>query len=72
MEPTAPVPAAVRRFLFWRRLFEPAPAAAAPLTEPAAIRQGYRRWQRRVLFSTIITTLLFAAAWGAKADGYPS
>ena len=54
MEPLAAAPLPVRRFPFWLRLFEPAPAAAVPITEPAAVRQGYRRWQRRVLLSTII------------------
>ena len=47
-----PLPA--RRFPPWLRLFEPAPAAAAPLTDPAAIRQSCRAWQRRILFSTLI------------------
>jgi OPA family glycerol-3-phosphate transporter-like MFS transporter/OPA family sugar phosphate sensor protein UhpC-like MFS transporter len=54
MEPIAPAPLSAKRFPFWLRLFEPAPAAAVPLTDPAAIRQSYRKWQRRVLLSTII------------------
>jgi phosphoglycerate transporter family protein len=54
MEPLAAAPPPAKRFPIWLRLFEPAPAAAVPITEPAAVRQGYRQWQRRVLFSTII------------------
>jgi OPA family glycerol-3-phosphate transporter-like MFS transporter/OPA family sugar phosphate sensor protein UhpC-like MFS transporter len=50
--PSAPLPA--RRFPLWLRLFEPAPAAAVPLTDPAAIRLSCRAWQRRILFSTLI------------------
>jgi OPA family glycerol-3-phosphate transporter-like MFS transporter/OPA family sugar phosphate sensor protein UhpC-like MFS transporter len=53
MEPTVPAPLPAKRFPFWLRLFEP-PPAAAPITGPAAIRQNYRKWQRRVLFSTLI------------------
>src|ERR1039457_3510375 len=54
MEPLAAAPLPARRFPIWLRLFEPAPAAAVPRTEPAAVRQGYRRSQKRVLLSTII------------------
>ncbi len=54
MEPTAAVPVPAKRFPYWLRLFEPAPAVAGLLTDSAAIRQSYRRWQRRVLFSTLI------------------
>ena len=54
MEPLVAAPLPAKRFPVWLRLFEPAPAATVPITEPAAIRQGYRRWQRRVLLSTII------------------
>lgn len=42
------------RFPAWLRLFEPAPPAAKPLTDPDEIRSSYRLWQRRVLISTII------------------
>jgi OPA family glycerol-3-phosphate transporter-like MFS transporter/OPA family sugar phosphate sensor protein UhpC-like MFS transporter len=54
METIAPAPLPAKRFPFWLRLFEPSPPAAVQLTDPAAIRQSYRRWQKRVLFSTII------------------
>jgi sugar phosphate permease len=54
MPPTAVAPLPAKRFPFWLRLFEPAPAAAATITDPAAVRQAYRRWQRQVLFSSII------------------
>lgn len=53
MEPVVLAPPAARRFPVWLRLFEP-PAAAEPITDPGAIRQGYRRWQRQVLLSSII------------------
>jgi OPA family glycerol-3-phosphate transporter-like MFS transporter/OPA family sugar phosphate sensor protein UhpC-like MFS transporter len=46
-------PPPVQKFPSWLRWFEPAPAAAAPLTDPAAIRQTYRIWQNRVLLSTL-------------------
>jgi OPA family glycerol-3-phosphate transporter-like MFS transporter/OPA family sugar phosphate sensor protein UhpC-like MFS transporter len=36
------------------RLFQPAPATAATLTDPAAIKDSYRSWQKRILISTII------------------
>jgi phosphoglycerate transporter family protein len=54
MEPTTLAPLAASRFPRWLRLFEPAPTTAEEITDPAAVRQSYRRWQRRVLFSTII------------------
>ena len=54
METIAPAPLPAKRFPFWLRLFEPSPPAAVQLTDPTAIRQCYRRWQKRVLFSTII------------------
>lgn len=54
MQPTAPAPLPAQRFPRWLRLFEPSPALAAPMTDPAAIRQSYRWWQRRILFSTLI------------------
>ena len=53
MEPIATAPLPAKRFPYWLRLFEPAPAAAVPLTDPAAIRQSYRKWQRRVLLATL-------------------
>ncbi len=53
-----PGSAAPPRFPRFLRLFEPAPSAA-PLTDPAQIRAGYRRWQRRVLVSTIIGYSVF-------------
>lgn len=53
MEPIATAPLPAKRFPYWLRLFEPVPAAAVPLTDPAAIRQSYRKWQRRVLLSTL-------------------
>lgn len=46
------------RFPKLLRLFEPAPPAAL-LTDPAEIRAHYRRWQRRVLVSTIIGYSVF-------------
>ena len=54
MESTARTPLPAKRFPLWLRLFEPAPAAAEPITDPVAVRQGYRRWQWRVLLSTLI------------------
>jgi phosphoglycerate transporter family protein len=54
MDPAAPAPLPAQRFPSWLRLFEPTPAAAAPLTDPAGIRQSYRTWQRRVLISSLI------------------
>ena len=59
MEPTAVAPLPAKRFPFWLRLFEPAPAAAEPITDPAAIRQGQRKWQRQVLLSTILGYAVF-------------
>jgi len=35
-------------------IFQPAPAADFEITDPAEIASEYRRWQRRVLFSSII------------------
>jgi OPA family glycerol-3-phosphate transporter-like MFS transporter/OPA family sugar phosphate sensor protein UhpC-like MFS transporter len=46
------------RFPRMLRLFEPAPPAV-PLTDPAAIRDNYRVWQRRVLISSIIGYAVF-------------
>ncbi len=57
METVAPIPpASIRpaRFPFWLRIFEPAPPAPVTLTDAAAIRRGYRTWQWKVLFSSII------------------
>ena len=53
MEPLPVAPPAAPRFPFWLRLFEP-PAAAKPITDPAAVKAGYRHWQRQVLISAII------------------
>ncbi|MEY2428934.1 MAG: transporter, family, sugar phosphate sensor protein UhpC, partial [Verrucomicrobiota bacterium] len=36
------------------RLFQPAPAIAPTLSDPAAINESYRSWQKRILISTII------------------
>jgi sugar phosphate permease len=36
------------------KLFQPAPAASTLLTDPATIAGEYRRWQKRVLVSSII------------------
>ncbi|HSY17677.1 MAG TPA: MFS transporter [Candidatus Acidoferrales bacterium] len=38
----------------WLRIFQPAPAAAVMLTDPAAIAEKYRRWQLRVLIFSIL------------------
>jgi OPA family glycerol-3-phosphate transporter-like MFS transporter/OPA family sugar phosphate sensor protein UhpC-like MFS transporter len=54
MEATALAPVSARRFPYLLRWFEPSPVAAVQITDPAAVRQGYRRWQWRVLLSTII------------------
>jgi phosphoglycerate transporter family protein len=57
METVAPIPpTSIRpaRFPFWLRIFEPAPPAPVTLTDAAAIQRGYRTWQWKVLFSSII------------------
>ena len=54
METTAPTPIPPTRFPAWLRLFEPAPPAAAPLTDAAAIQRSYRSWRVRILLSSII------------------
>ena len=54
----AAIPDPRARFPKALRLFEPAPAAV-PLTDPDEIRASYRRWQRRVLVSTIIGYAVF-------------
>lgn len=47
------------RFPVWLRLFEPAPAIANTLADPAAIQQSYHRWRWRVLFWSIIGYAIF-------------
>ena len=59
MPPTAPPPVSAKRFSAWLRLFEPAPPARVALTDPDAIRDTYRLWQRRVLVSTILGYISF-------------
>ena len=54
----APISARRPRFPKLLRLFEPAPPAI-PMTDPAAIRASYPRWQRRVLISSIIGYAVF-------------
>jgi len=54
METAAPTPLPPARFPRWLRLFEPAPPAAAPLSDPAAIQESYRSWRWRVLLSSIV------------------
>src|SRR5437879_2456628 len=54
MQPATSTPVSPRKLPGWLRLFEPSPAAAVILTEPAAIRETYRRWRWRILISTII------------------
>jgi phosphoglycerate transporter family protein len=55
LAPTSPNPDhPAARFPLWLRIFEPAPAASAMLTDPARIQQSYRTWQGKVLFSSII------------------
>jgi OPA family glycerol-3-phosphate transporter-like MFS transporter/OPA family sugar phosphate sensor protein UhpC-like MFS transporter len=52
-------PAEPARFPLWLRIFEPAPPAPVVLTDAAEIRQSYRSWQRKVLFSSIIGYAVF-------------
>ena|SRR5438105_2604229 len=54
MQPATPTPVSPRKMPGWLRLFEPSPAAAVVLTEPAVIEESYRRWRWRILISTII------------------
>jgi phosphoglycerate transporter family protein len=62
MEPSpdlaAPVERSPRRSALFR-WFEPAPPAAVPETDPAAINEGYRKWRREILINTIIGYALF-------------
>ena len=47
-----------RRSAF-RRIFAPAPPAAAMLQDPVEIKIQYRHWQWRILFSTIVGYAMF-------------
>jgi phosphoglycerate transporter family protein len=50
----APTPVPQATSSGWVRLFAPSPAVPVTLTDPAAIQQSFRIWQRRVLVSSII------------------
>ena len=52
----APVPSPVvtKRFPRLLRIFEPAPAAAVMLTDPAEIKAKHVYWERRMIIATII------------------
>ena len=54
MQTGASVPASPRRSSGWLRFFQPAPPAPVLLSDPAAVQQSYRVWQRRVLISSIV------------------
>jgi sugar phosphate permease len=56
LAPTLPPPKASSSR--WR-VFAPAPPAAITLTDPAAIQQGYRFWQKRVLLSATVGYTVF-------------
>lgn len=58
--PSSAVPVAASRETSWFiRLFAPAPAAPAQLTDGAEIQASYRIWRTRVLISTIIGYALY-------------
>jgi phosphoglycerate transporter family protein len=54
MSVAAPAPLPKKPTPFWLRAFAPPAAAPVVLTDPAAIEQSCRIWQRRVLISSII------------------
>ena len=55
--PSSPIPP--RQLPVCLRLFEPAAPAAVTITEPTAVRQACRFWQRRVLVSATIGYTIF-------------
>jgi phosphoglycerate transporter family protein len=53
-------PAPVRaQFPAFLKIFEPEPAVPVTLTDPAQIKAEYRRWQRRILISSIVGYAMF-------------
>lgn len=59
MEPTVTTLLAPSRYAGFRKLFAPAPAIPVSLVDPSETDQAYRRWRRRVLFTTIVGYALF-------------
>ena len=53
-EAARPQPAERKRFPLLLRIFEPAPAAAVMLTDPAQIKAKHHYWERRMIVATII------------------
>ena len=53
-ETANPQPASRTRFPLLLRMFEPAPAAAVMLADPAEIRAKHRYWERRIIIATIV------------------
>ena len=53
-ETANPQPASRTRFPLLLRIFEPAPAAAVMLADPAEIRAKHRYWERRIIIATIV------------------
>ena len=53
-ETANPQPASRTRFPLLLRMFEPAPAAAVMLADPAEIRVKHRYWERRIIIATIV------------------
>ena len=53
-ETANPQPASRTRFPLLLRMFEPAPAAAVMLADPAEIRAKHLYWERRIIIATIV------------------
>ena len=53
-ETANPQPAGRTRFPLLLRIFEPAPAAAVMLADPAEIRVKHHYWERRIIIATIV------------------
>jgi sugar phosphate permease len=54
IETTAPTDTSAKPFPRWLSFFAPSPPAATVLTDASAIQAGFRSWQTKILFSSIV------------------